>query len=186
MGEPRGAKILLLDIETAPSRVFTWGLFNQNISISQIEEPGYTLCWAAKWLGKKKMMFSSVRKHGRTVMLNKIYALLEEADIVVHYNGSHFDIPTLNREFVKEEMTPPAPFQEVDLLKTCRKRFRFLSNKLDYVIRFLGELFDPPPIAFQRRMARLQELDPLLIAFDRGLELQPALFQLADDGFEPR
>jgi len=72
-------------------------------------------------------------------MLYKIYALLEEADIVVHYNGSHYDIPTLNREFLKEKMTPPAPFAEVDLLKTCRSRFRFLSNKLDYVIRFLGE-----------------------------------------------
>jgi len=55
------AKILFLDIESAPSRVYTWGLFNQNIALNQIEEPGYTLCWAAKWFGKKKMLFSSVR-----------------------------------------------------------------------------------------------------------------------------
>ena len=72
-------------------------------------------------------------------MLDKIYRLLEEADIVIHYNGSNFDIPTLNAEFLKGKRTPPAPFQEIDLLKTCRARFRFLSNKLDYVIRFLGE-----------------------------------------------
>ena len=39
--EPR---ILLLDIETAPHRVFAWGLWGQDIYLDQIEEPGYTLC----------------------------------------------------------------------------------------------------------------------------------------------
>ena len=72
-------------------------------------------------------------------MLKEIYSLLGEADIVIHYNGSNFDIPTLNREFIQDQNTPPAPFAEVDLLKTCRNRFRFLSNKLDYVARFLGD-----------------------------------------------
>lgn len=55
-------KILLLDIETAPNTVYTWGLFKQNIAINQIESPGYILCWAAKWLGDDRMFFSSLRK----------------------------------------------------------------------------------------------------------------------------
>ena len=61
-------KILLLDIETAPNTVYTWGLFKQNIAINQIESPGYILCWAAKWLGNEQMYFSSIRK-GQTNML---------------------------------------------------------------------------------------------------------------------
>lgn len=130
-------KTLLLDIETAPSIVYAWGLFKQNIAISQIEEPGYTLCWAAKWLSERTISYASVHEDGESEMLAKVYDLLEEADVVVHYNGSKFDIPTLNREFISHGYAPPAPFQEVDLLKTCRNRFRFLSNKLDYVAQQL-------------------------------------------------
>ncbi len=43
----KGPKILLLDIETAPHRVYAWGLWGQDIYLDQIEAPGYTLCWAA-------------------------------------------------------------------------------------------------------------------------------------------
>jgi hypothetical protein len=131
-------KILLLDIETAPNRVYSWGLFKQNIALSQIEEPGYTMCWAAKWLGEDGMYFSSIQHETERAMLHKVHVLLDEADMVVHYNGSSFDIPTLNKEFIAHDMVPPAPVQEIDLLKTCRSRFRFLSNKLDYVAGQLG------------------------------------------------
>jgi hypothetical protein len=33
-------KILLLDIETAPHRVYSWGLWKQDIHIDRIIEPG--------------------------------------------------------------------------------------------------------------------------------------------------
>lgn len=131
-------KVLLIDIETAPNKVYTWGLFNQNVSIDQIVEPGYTLCWAAKWLDSKEIMFSSVYGDGPELMIDKVYQLLDEADIVVHYNGTKFDIPTLNKEFLLYSMWPPSPVLEIDLLKTARKRFRLASNKLSYVARTLG------------------------------------------------
>lgn len=131
-----GPKILLLDIETAPNRVYTWGLFKQNVSISQIEEPGYTLCWAAKWLGSKRVMWEGISHHDD--FIQTIWDLLDEADMVVHYNGSKFDIPVLNKEFILAELSPPSPYHEIDLYKTCRGRFRFASNKLDYVSQALG------------------------------------------------
>jgi hypothetical protein len=71
-------------------------------------------------------------------MLQKIHKLLDEADAVIHYNGTKFDIPTLNKEFVKAGMKPPAPYKEIDLLKTARRKFRFPSNKLDYIAQALG------------------------------------------------
>lgn len=131
----RDIKILELDIETAPNKVYTWGLFKQNISINQIEEAGYTLCWAAKWLGKKEIIFKSRNDND---WLTSIWDLLNEADAVIHYNGSRFDIPTLNREFVEVGMTPPSPYHNIDLLKTIRRQFRFTSNKLDFVANCLG------------------------------------------------
>ncbi len=47
-------KILILDLETSPHKGFHFGLFQQNISISQLIESSTVLCWAAKWLDDKK------------------------------------------------------------------------------------------------------------------------------------
>ncbi len=130
-------KILMIDIETAPHRAYVWGLFKQNVSIDQVAEPGYTLCWAAKWHGEKEVMFSSVLD-GPKKMARRMHKLLNEADAVCHYNGDKFDVPTLNKDFLLCGLPPPAPFRTIDLLKTTRRRFRLASNKLDYVARILG------------------------------------------------
>jgi hypothetical protein len=131
-------KILLLDIETAPNTAHVWGLWEQNVGLNQLLESSYVLCWAAKWLGSDTVHFSSVR--GTTVrkMLLGIHALLEKADVVIHYNGTKFDIPTLNKEFLLQGIRPPAPFQQVDLLRVVKSRFKFPSNRLDYVAEKLG------------------------------------------------
>jgi len=131
-------KILLLDIETAPNIVHTWGLFNQFVAINQIVESGFTLCWAAKWLGEKQIIYSGLDTDTSKNMVKKMHKLLNEADAVITYNGNRFDLPTLNKEFVKLGLKPPAPYKKIDLLNTARSKFRFVSNKLDYVAQFLG------------------------------------------------
>lgn len=131
-------KILLLDIEVSPNTAHVWGLWKQNVSINQLMESSYTLCWAAKWHGTKEVMFESGFRTKRKRMISRIHSLLSEADMVVHYNGSSFDTPTLNKEFLLHEINPPAPVQELDLLKVVRRKFRFPSNKLDYVSQRLG------------------------------------------------
>lgn len=131
-------KILHLDIETAPHRVYAWGLWGQDIAISQIEEPGYTMCWAAKWHGKRGLMFDSIHHSGMKAMLQGIHDLIDEADACVHYNGRKFDMPTLNGEFLRHDLKPPATYKDIDLLLTARKRFKLASNKLDYVAQHLG------------------------------------------------
>jgi DNA polymerase elongation subunit (family B) len=131
-------KILHIDIETAPNKVYAWGLWNQNIGINQIVEPGYTLCWAARWEGQTKIHFKSIYHHGKDEMLQTIWELLNEADAVVHYNGTKFDIPTLNGEFVQLGWEPPDPYHQIDLLKVVRQRFKLPSNKLDYVCQVVG------------------------------------------------
>lgn len=131
-------KKLYLDIETFPNVCYTWGLFNQNVMLDQIVESGTTACWAAKWEGDKKVHFASLQEDGEEDMIRQVWELLDEADVVVHYNGRKFDIPILNKEFIKHGLEPPTPYQQIDLLETVRRRFRFTSNKLDYVARFLG------------------------------------------------
>jgi len=131
-------KILLLDIEVAPNTAHVWGIYDQNISINQLLESSYTMCYAAKWYGDNKLHFKSVYKHGKDDMLKSIHAMMEEADAIVHYNGSRFDIPILQKEFLLNNMSPPSPVKQIDLLQVARRQFRFVSNKLDYVSQQLG------------------------------------------------
>jgi DNA polymerase elongation subunit (family B) len=131
-------KMLFLDIETSPNTAHVWGLFKQNIAISQIMESSYVLCWAAKWADGDEIMYDSMKDNTAFNMICEVHKLLDEADVVVHYNGSRFDIPTLNKEFLLHGLPPPAPYQELDLLKVARNRFRFVSNKLEYVANALG------------------------------------------------
>lgn len=131
-------KTLLLDIETAPNLAYVWGLWKQNIAINQIENAGYVLCWAAKWLGERDITFHSVQRKSAASMLAPIHRMLDEAQAVIHYNGSSFDIPTLNKEFLVHGFQPPSPVKEIDLMLAVKDRFRFPSNKLDYVAQALG------------------------------------------------
>lgn len=134
---PVGIRILLLDIETAPLLAWVWGIWQQNVAINQIAEAGTVLCWAAKWLGEEEVQFGSVQRGKPLQMLGKIHKLLDQADVVVHFNGTKFDIPTLNREFLLHGFLPPSPYKQVDLLRTARQNFKFPSNKLEYLLKAL-------------------------------------------------
>jgi len=131
-------RILLLDIETSPNLAHVWGLWQQNVGLPQLLESSYTMCYSAKWLGEKQIYFDSVQKSEPKSMLEGIHGLLEDADAVVHYNGTKFDMPTLNKEFLIHKMTPPPPIKQIDLLRVVKSQFRFPSNKLDYVAQRLG------------------------------------------------
>lgn len=129
-------KILFLDIETAPNLVFTWGLWNQNISPNQIVKPSNILCWSAKWLGDSETLFASIEEDDSQTMLGRIWSLLNQADVVVTYNGKKFDLPRLNNEFRKYGFPPPSPYKQVDLYRVMKANFDLPSNKLEYVVKF--------------------------------------------------
>lgn len=130
-------KSLLVDIETSPNVVYVWGLRDQYVSPDKIIDVSKTLCWSAKWLDEKKVMYDSIFESSEKKMLKGIHSLLDEADVVIHYNGKSFDIPTLNKDFLLHRMAPPAPYKQIDLLQESRRNFRFQSHKLDYVLKVL-------------------------------------------------
>lgn len=130
--------ILHIDIETSPNLAHVWSLWNQNVSLAQLQESTEMLCFAAKWHGRKNAIYSSVHGDGKEKMVKYAWDFLDAADVVVHYNGRRFDVPHLNREFVEAKLPPPSPFKQVDILDTVKKRFRFPSNKLQYVSKALG------------------------------------------------
>lgn len=127
--------VLTLDIEIAPTLATTWGLWNVNLGTHMIVGNSYVLSVAAKWYGDEDVMFFSLHDMSQRKMLQQVYKLLEEADVVVGYNLDKFDLKILNKEFVEMGWAPPAPYKTIDLLKVMKNRFRFTSNKLDYIAK---------------------------------------------------
>jgi hypothetical protein len=39
-------RILLLDCETAPNTAYVWGMWKQNVSVSQLTDSSFVMCWA--------------------------------------------------------------------------------------------------------------------------------------------
>lgn len=125
-------KILVIDCETSPNLVYTWGLFKQNVGLSQIVKPSSIISFAAKFVGEKEVYFYSDWTCGHEEMLKQAHRLLSEADAVVGYNQDSFDLRRLTGEFLLAGMSPPPPPTSIDLLKAVKK-FGFLSNKLAFV-----------------------------------------------------
>lgn len=134
MNEP---KVLFLDIETAPIIGYTWGLYDQNLAVNQIQCDWYVLSWAAKWLNSKSIqqMDQSGTKDIKNdkPILQRIWSLLDIADIVVTQNGKSFDIKKLNARFVQHGMKPPSSFKQIDTKLLAKKHFGFTSNSLEYL-----------------------------------------------------
>lgn len=126
-------RILLFDIETSIPKVYTYGLYDQNISIANVIEHPRMIAFTAKWLGKKKVYAFSEYHQSREEMLQALWGMLDEADVVVGWNSKRFDVRWVNSEFMVEKMTPPSPYKQIDLMAETKRNARFLSNKLDYI-----------------------------------------------------
>ena len=143
-------KILLLDIETLPMWIRTWGLYKQRPTISQIVKDWVILSWSAKWLMSDKhecdILTSEEIKHRYNSnkietkiderICKRIYKLIDDADIIIAHNLNRFDIRKLNSRFMIHGMLPPSPYQAIDTLLHSQKIAAHSSHKLDW----LGQL----------------------------------------------
>lgn len=127
----------------------TWGLWQQNVSLSQIVESTEVICFGAQWYGEKKVHFYSVHHDGKTAMLQALHDLMDEADVLVGWNSKGFDHKHIRREFLEAGMLPPSPTKDFDLMALVKRLFRFPSNKLDYVAQRLGVGAKVPHTGFQ-------------------------------------
>ncbi len=137
------AKILILDIEVAPSEAFVWGLWKQDIYQEQIISDWYILSWAAKWLANTEVESDVLTPYESLVeddsrILRSLWKLMDEADIIIAHNGDKYDIPKIKTRFLLNEIDPPSFYKQIDTLKVARKEFGFSSNRLNYLAKFLG------------------------------------------------
>jgi hypothetical protein len=141
------AKLLNLDIETAPIKGVVWSLWNNNLSIDHIDTDWYILTYAAKWLDGEDVLYDALTRYPEEYkadpendyhLLCTLRDLLDEADIVIGHNARKFDVKKINARFLKHGILPPSPYETIDTLEVARQNFALTSNKLEYLARTLG------------------------------------------------
>lgn len=130
-----GPNILTLDIETAPLKVYAWGLWDQNTGVNQIDTEWSILAVCAKFLHQKDVLYKDCRGEplNDLELLAYVHKLLNAADIVVTQNGLGFDIKKLNARFVAEGFPPYSPVRHIDTKLVAKKHFGFTSNRLEWM-----------------------------------------------------
>lgn len=138
------AKILILDIETAPSIGYTWGP-KWETSIIEFIEPWYMLSMAYKWLGEKQTHVLAICDYPGYKPGDKDKRLTEDiikvigkADIVLAHNGDRFDVKKINTRALIHGIPPPKPYKTIDTKKIAKHKFGFDSNSLNDLAKSLG------------------------------------------------
>lgn len=136
---PQSAKILLLDIECAPTQAFVWGRFDQTVAQKQVIKEGYLLTYSAKWLGEPTIYSNRIfEKENDECLVRELADLMDQAHLVICHNAERFDVPLIKTRMLALGMAPPSPSKIVDTLKMAKREFRFPSNSLDNIAAYLG------------------------------------------------
>lgn len=133
-----GPKILIYDIETSPMLAYTWNIYSTYIRPENIAKDWYVISWAAKWLHDKEVIGEvltpdEAKNDDDRRIVSKLWALFDEADIIVAHNGDKFDNKKMNWRFLYHGFPPPLSYKTIDTVKIARKYFSATSNKLDYL-----------------------------------------------------
>lgn len=136
---PEGVRILLIDVESAPTTAYVWGRWDQTVNQKQVVKEGYLLTYSAKWLGEETIVSSRITEAGNDDnLVRELADLMNQADVVVAHNALKFDVPLIKTRMLALGLTPPLPSKIVDTLRIAKAEFRFPSNSLDNIAAYLG------------------------------------------------
>jgi hypothetical protein len=141
--EPKESpRIGVLDIETLPMEVYTFGLFDQNIGIEQIISDMCILSWAGKFLNDSEiysdiLTSKEAPKKDDKRITQSAHEFISKCDIVIGHNFVNFDGKILNGQFLLHGLLP-LRYITVDTLMVAKNNFRFSSNKLKFINDKLG------------------------------------------------
>jgi hypothetical protein len=140
----QGAKILLFDLETAPLECYLWSLRQPGwVSTKMIKKDWSILSWSAKWLFDSQIMhgvvdYKEAYNREDSSVMDELWTLLDESDIVIAHNGARFDVRRMNARFALNGLTPPMPYRVIDTLRMIKRQFDLAAYNLDYVNGLFG------------------------------------------------
>lgn len=145
---PHSPKMLVFDIENAPFLTWNWGLWQQNAI--DVEQDWYMLSYAYAWYNLETdaigpTEFVSIYQdpgfypdtNDDTLVVDKLWHLLDEADIVIGQNSKTFDVKKFNARAIIHGMLPPEPFRQIDTKTAASDVGNFGSNSLKQLARML-------------------------------------------------
>lgn len=138
VGAPTLPKILLIDIETSPTKAFIWRMWKENIGNNQVIDHSFIMTFTAKWLGEDTVIYNETRTEDDSAITWMMINLFDEADFVIAHNADRFDVPRINAAAIKNGLNPPSPYRVIDTLKIAKKHFRFERNTLEHLAEILG------------------------------------------------
>lgn len=130
-------KTYILDIETAPSLAYVWGVWKQNIGENQLLTNSYIMSCSIKELGKPEITYYENRTECDKEIVSKIAKHLLDANFVIAHNGRKFDIPLIKARAVVNGLAPMPPFKVIDTLDLAKREFRFIRNTLSNLAKQL-------------------------------------------------
>jgi DNA polymerase elongation subunit (family B) len=133
-------KRLYIDIEVSPNIGTFWQSgYNIRVTYENIIKERAVICVAYKWEGSDKIKCLTWDKDQcDKELLQKIVPIMESADEIIAHNGDNFDIKWLRTRCLFHRI-PCSPFlTTIDTLKEAKKLFKFNSNRLDYISKFLN------------------------------------------------
>lgn len=141
-------RVLLYDIETSLQPVAVFDLRdNDYINHENIlsERHLVSMCW--KWLDEPTVHSVSLLDdpkrfakdpHDDFFVTKKAREILGQADVIVAHFGDQFDQKYIDTRIIYHNLPALPPIASVDTKKVASARFRFNSNKLDYLASYLG------------------------------------------------
>ncbi len=132
-------KRLFFDIETSPNIGLFWQSgFKLTISHENIVRERAIICVAWKWAGQTKVHNLSWDKNQcDKKLLQEFVAVMHSADEIVTHNGDRFDVPWIRTRCLFHDIPMSPDFVSIDTLKAARSKFRFNSNQLTYIAKYL-------------------------------------------------
>jgi DNA polymerase elongation subunit (family B) len=132
-------KRLFFDIETSPNIGFFWSAgYKLNIPYSNIIKERAIICICYKWEGDDKVYsLNWDNNQDDKKMLEKFMVVANEATELVGHNGDRFDLPWIRTRCLYHRIPVFPTYTTIDTLKHSRSKFRFNSNRLDYISQFL-------------------------------------------------
>jgi len=132
-------KRLFYDIETSPNIGLFWQPgYKVRITHDNIIQERAIICICWKWEGQKTVHYSKWDKGDDKDCLEKFMKVALNADELIGHNGDNFDEKWIRTRCLKHGIECPPKFGSLDTLKKARQHFRFNSNRLDYIGKFLG------------------------------------------------
>jgi RNase P subunit RPR2 len=133
-------KRLFFDIETSPNIGFFWQSgYRLNVPYSNIIKERAIICICYKWEGEDKVYSLTWDKdQDDKAMLEKFMEIANDANELVGHNGDRFDLPWIRTRCLYHRIPTFPTYVTIDTLKQARSKFRFNSNRLDYIAQFLN------------------------------------------------